>query len=69
MSSQQPQDDAMTKDADAVLFHRVFLIALIVVMNGYLLHRIGRIEEVIQNLLVVAQSDNRRLDELEAARR
>jgi hypothetical protein len=57
------------KDADAGLFHRVFLIAWIVVMNGYLLHRIGRIEAVIQNLLVVAQSDNRRLDELEAAKR
>jgi hypothetical protein len=69
MSSPQPQDDATMKDADAGLLHRVVLIAWIVVMNGYLLHRIGRIEAVIQNLLVVAQSDNRRLDELEAAKR
>ena len=56
------------KDADAGLLHRVVLVALIVVMNGYIMHRLGRIEAVVENLVVVAQSDHRRLSELEAER-
>jgi hypothetical protein len=65
MSSPQPQDDAMTKDADAGLLHRVVLIAWIVLMNGYLFHRIAQIERVVENLVVAAQSDAKRLSELE----
>jgi hypothetical protein len=68
MSSQQPQDETMTQDADAGLLHRVVLTAAIFVLAGYLMHRLARIEAVIQNLLVVAQSDDRRLSELEGKR-
>ncbi len=65
MSSPQPQNDATTKDADAGLLHRVVLIAWIVVMNAYLLHRIAQIERVVGNLVLAAQSDAKRLSELE----
>jgi hypothetical protein len=65
MSSPQPQDDAMAKDAGAVLLYRVVLIAWIVVMNGYILHRIAQVERVLGNLVVAAQSDAKRLSDLE----
>jgi hypothetical protein len=68
MSSPQPQGDSIMNDADAVLFRRVFLVAWIVVMNGYLLHRIAQIERVVGNLVVAAQSDAKRLSELEGKR-
>ena len=68
MSSPQPQGDSIMKDADAGLLHRVVLVATMLVMAGYIMHRIGRIEAVVENLVVVAQSDNRRLSELEAKR-
>ena len=55
----------MQTDADAGLLHRVVLVAWIVVMNGYLLHRIAQIERVVGNLVVAAQSDAKRLSELE----
>jgi hypothetical protein len=65
MSSQQPPTEANTQAADAGLLHRVVLIAWIVVMNGYLLHRIAQIERVVGNLVVAAQSDAKRLSKLE----
>jgi hypothetical protein len=68
MSSPQPQGDSIMKDVDAGLLHRVVLVATMLVMAGYIMHRIGRIEAVVENLVVVAQSDNRRLSELEAKR-
>jgi hypothetical protein len=65
MSSPQPQDNATMKDADAGLLYRVVLIAWIVVMNGCLLHRIAHIERVVGNFVVAAQSNAKRLSELE----
>jgi hypothetical protein len=68
MSSQQPTTEAITQPADAGLLYRVVLIAWIVVMNGYILHRVARVERVVENLVVAAQSDAKRLSELEGKR-
>jgi|688.fasta_scaffold349512_2 hypothetical protein len=40
-----------------------------IVIAGLALWRFGEMAVVVQNLIVAQQSDNRRLDELEAARR
>ena len=52
-------------DAFASSLYRVVLIAWIVVMNGYILHRIAQVERVLGNLVVAAQSDAKRLSDLE----
>jgi hypothetical protein len=40
-----------------------------IVIAGLALWRFGEMAVVVQNLIVAQQSDNRRLDELEAAKR
>jgi hypothetical protein len=40
-----------------------------IAIAGLALWRFGEMAVVVQNLIVAQQSDNRRLDELEAARR
>ena len=62
----------MTHDAAgpsvASLGSRLLSMAAIAIA-GLALWRFGEMAVVVQNLIVAQQSDNRRLDELEAARR
>jgi hypothetical protein len=62
----------MTKEVDemsAASRGSRLLSMVAIVIAGLALWRFGEMAVVVQNLIVAQQSDNRRLDELEAAKR